>query len=158
MHTKRHLLAIVMAAATAMAAKAQDTLEVRQMSLAGPYAVETPIASDTVGTDGKRHDVESTLLGSLPLDAKATTTYSGGIFPPMDSFLHHLLDHAFQKRTIAFVENGTWMPAATKGMKALTDQFPGVEYAEHGVTVKGALNDDSRAQIDALAEELAAKF
>ena len=83
MHTKRHLLAIVMAAATAMAAKAQDTLEVRQMSLAGPYAVETPIASDTVGTDGKRHDVESTLLGSLPLDAKATTTYSGHLLPSL---------------------------------------------------------------------------
>ena len=88
----------------------------------------------------------------------ATTTYSGGIFPPMDNFLHHLLDHAFQKRTIAFVENGTWMPAATKGMRALTDQMADIEYAEHGVTVKGALNDDSRAQIDALAEELASKF
>ena len=50
------------------------------------------------------------------------------------------------------------MPAATKGMRALTDQMADIEYAEHGVTVKGALNDDSRAQIDALAEELASKF
>ena len=88
----------------------------------------------------------------------ATTTYCGGIFPVMHEFINHLLDHAYQNRTIAFVENGTWMPTATKGMKALTDQMAGIEYAENTVTIKGALNDASRAQIDALATELAAKF
>ncbi len=88
----------------------------------------------------------------------ATTTYCGGIFPAMDQFIHHLLDHDFQKRTIAFVENGSWAPAATKGMKALTDRMKEITYCEHGVSIKGALNDDSRAQIDALAEELVAKF
>ena len=88
----------------------------------------------------------------------ATTTYCGGIFPAMHEFISHLLDHDYQKRTIAFVENGSWAPAATKGMKALTDQMKGITYAEHGVTVKGSLNDASRAQIDALAEELAAQF
>ena len=88
----------------------------------------------------------------------ATTTYCGGIFPAMDQFIHHLLDHDFQKRTIAFVENGSWAPAATKGMKALTDRMKEITYCEHGVSIKGALNDDSRAQIDALADELVAKF
>lgn len=88
----------------------------------------------------------------------ATTTYCGGIFPAMDQFIHHLLDHDFQKRTIAFVENGSWAPAATKGMKALTDRMKEIAYCEHGVSIKGALNDDSRAQIDALADELVAKF
>jgi flavorubredoxin len=88
----------------------------------------------------------------------ATTTYCGGVFPAMEQFIHHLLDHAYQKRTIAFVENGSWMPTAMKGMKALTDKFEAIEYTEHNVTIKGALNDDSRAQIDALADELVAKF
>ena len=88
----------------------------------------------------------------------ATTTYCGGFFPIMHDFLSHLLDHAYQKRTIAFVENGSWMPTATKGMKALTDKFANIEYAENNVTIKGALDDASRAQIDALAKELAAKF
>ena len=50
------------------------------------------------------------------------------------------------------------MPAAAKGMCALMEQCAGIEFAEHGVTVKGALDDASRAQIDALAEELAARF
>ena len=88
----------------------------------------------------------------------ATTTYCGGIFPAMHEFISHLEDHDYQNRTIAFVENGSWMPAATKGMKAITDKFTGIEYAENNVTIRGALNDASRAQLDALAEELAAKF
>ena len=88
----------------------------------------------------------------------ATTTYNGGFFPIMHDFISHLVDHAYQNRTIAFVENGSWMPAAAKGMKALTDKLAKIEYAESQVTIKGALNDDSRAQIEALATELAAKF
>ncbi len=88
----------------------------------------------------------------------ATTTYCGGFFPAMHEFISHLEDHDYQNRTIAFVENGSWMPAATKAMKAITDKFTGIEYAENNVTIRGALNDASRAQLDALAEELAAKF
>lgn len=116
-----------------------------------PRVVVTDLARDDMAEaveDAFRH-------GILVL---ATTTYCGGYFPTMHDFISHLEDHAYQKRTIAFMENGSWMPAATKGMKAATDKLADIEYAEHGVTIKGALNDDSRAQIDALAEELAAKF
>ena len=116
-----------------------------------PRVVVTDLARDDQAEaveDAFRH-------GHLVL---ATTTYCGGIFPVMHEFINHLIDHDFQKRTIAFVENGSWAPTATKGMKALTDELKAITYAEHGVTIKGALNDDSRAQIDALAEELAAQF
>lgn len=88
----------------------------------------------------------------------ATTTYCGGVFPAMHDFINHLIDHAFQSRTVAFMENGSWMPAATKGMRALMDKCANITYAQNNVTVKGSLNDASRAQIDALAEELAAQF
>ena len=88
----------------------------------------------------------------------ATTTYNGGFFPIMHTFVSHLVDHAFQKRTVAFIENGSWMPAAAKGMRAALEPCADLDFAEHTVTVKGALNDDSRAQIDALAEELVAKL
>ena len=88
----------------------------------------------------------------------ATTTYNGGFFPPMHDFISHLVDHAFQKRTVAFMENGSWMPAAAKGMRAALEPCAGLDFAEHTVTIKGALNDDSRAQIDALAEELVSKL
>ncbi len=116
-----------------------------------PRVVVTDLARDDQAEaveDAFRHNV-------LVL---ATTTYCGGVFPAMHEFINHLVDHAYQKRTIAFVENGTWMPAATKGMKALTDQLSDIEYTENNVTVKGALNDDVRAQVNALADELVAKF
>jgi len=116
-----------------------------------PRVVVTDLARDDQAEaveDAFRH-------GHLVL---ATTTYCGGVFPAMHEFIHHLLDHDFQKRTVAFVENGSWMPTATKGMRALMEQCKGMTFAEHSVTIKGSLNDDSRAQIDALAEELAAQF
>ena len=116
-----------------------------------PRVVVTDLARDDQAEaveDAFRH-------GHLVL---ATTTYCGGVFPAMEQFIHHLLDHAFQKRTVAFVENGSWMPTATKGMRALMEQCADITFAENNVTVKGSLNDASRAQIDALAAELAAQF
>ncbi len=116
-----------------------------------PRVVVTDLARDDQAEaveDAFRH-------GHLVL---ATTTYCGGVFPAMHAFIHHLVDHDFQNRTVAFVENGTWMPAATKGMRAMMEQCKGITFAENGVTIKGALNDASRAQIDALADELVAQF
>ena len=116
-----------------------------------PRVVVTDLARDDQAEaveDAFRHNV-------LVL---ATTTYNGGIFPTMHAFISHLIDHAFQDRTVALVENGSWAPAAAKGVRALMEQCAGIEFAENVVSVKGALNDASRAQVDALATELAAKF
>ena len=116
-----------------------------------PRVVVTDLARDDQAEaveDAFRHNV-------LVL---ATTTYNGGIFPTMHAFISHLIDHAFQNRTVALVENGSWAPAAAKGVRALMEQCAGIEFAENVVSVKGALNDASRAQVDALATELAAKF
>lgn len=85
----------------------------------------------------------------------ATTTYNGDMFPTMKHFINELLDHAYQNRRIAFVENGTWGPMAAKKMRAMTECMKNITYAGHQVTVTGGLNDASRAQIEALAEELA---
>ena len=131
--------------------EAVELLEAKLQEKGCPRVVVTDLARDDQAEaveDAFRH-------GHLVL---ATTTYCGGIFPAMDQFIHHLIDHAFQKRTVAFVENGTWMPAAAKKMRALMEQCPDIAFAEKSVTVKGALSDESRAQIDALAEELAAQF
>ena len=88
----------------------------------------------------------------------ATTTYNMEIFPYMREFLGHLKERNYQNRFIALMENGTWAPAAAKGMKAALEGCKNLTFAENTVTVKSALKDDSRAQIEALAEELAAQF
>jgi flavorubredoxin len=84
-----------------------------------------------------------------------TTTYNTGVFPIMREFIEHLVDRGYQKRTIAFVENGSWAPMAAKGMKAMLEGLKDITYAEHNVKILSAVTDDVRAQLDALAEELA---
>ena len=84
----------------------------------------------------------------------ATTTYNGGVFPFMHEFIHHLTDHGFCNRTVALMENGSWAPQAAKTMATLLANSKGLTFADTTVRILSALNDDSRAQIDALAEEL----
>ena len=84
----------------------------------------------------------------------ATTTYNGDIFPFMKDFIHHLTDHNFQNRTVGLMENGTWMPVAAKTMRKLLEDSKNLTFTENNVKILAALNAESRAQIDALAEEL----
>ncbi|MDO4175889.1 MAG: rubredoxin [Bacillota bacterium] len=86
----------------------------------------------------------------------ATTTYCGGIFPFMRQFIDHLTERNFQNKKVAFIENGSWAPVAAKIMKGMFENSKGLVYAENTVTIKSALNDESFAQIEALADELAA--
>ena len=84
----------------------------------------------------------------------ATTTYNGGIFPFMRTFIHELTDHNFQNRKIGFIENGTWAPVAARQMKTLLENAKNLTFAENTVTLRSALNEENAAQIDRLAEEL----
>ena len=51
----------------------------------------------------------------------ATTTYNGDVFPFMKTFIHHLTERNYQNRTVAFMENGSWTPVATKFMAKMLD-------------------------------------
>ena len=86
----------------------------------------------------------------------ASITYAGSIFPHMSTFIHTLAEHAYQNRRVALIESGSWAPTAAKVMRAELEQMKGIEVADTVVTVRGALDDASRAQIEALADELAA--
>lgn len=88
----------------------------------------------------------------------ATTTYNADIFPFMREFINHLTERNFSNRTIAFVENGSWAPTAAKVMRKMLEDCKNIKFAENTVTIKSALSDDNRAQIDALAAELAKNF
>ena len=85
----------------------------------------------------------------------ATTTYNNGIFPFMHTFIEHLTEREYQNRTIAFIENGTWAPVAGKLMKAMFEKSKNITFTETTVTIKSALNADSEAALEKLAEELA---
>ena len=84
----------------------------------------------------------------------ASSTYNADVFPYMKTFIHHLTERNYQNRTVAFIENGSWAPMATKVMKSMLEKSKGLTLATTEVTIISALNDISRAQLHALAEEL----
>ena len=88
----------------------------------------------------------------------ATTTYNSGIFPFMQTFIEELKERNYQKRTIAFIENGSWAPQAAKIMRNMLEGGKELTFAENTVKITGALNDTSSAQLKALAQELGASY
>ena len=84
----------------------------------------------------------------------ATTTYNAEIFPFMRIFIEELTERNFQNRTVGFIENGTWAPQAEKVMKKMLEGCKNLTFAENTVLIRSALNDESNAQIQALADEL----
>jgi flavorubredoxin len=88
----------------------------------------------------------------------ATTTYNAEIFPFMHEFISHLLSHNFQNRKVAFIENGTWAPMATKVMKGMLEKCKNISYTEATVKIMSALNEESREELNALAEELCKEY
>ena len=84
----------------------------------------------------------------------ATTTYNGDVFPFMKEFIHHLTERNYQNRTVAFMENGSWAPVAAKVMAKMLEGCKDLTIAENNVKIFSSLSDESRAQIEALADEL----
>lgn len=113
-----------------------------------------------VATDLARDDMfeaveDAFRYGRLVL---ATTTYNADIFPFMRTFIEHLTERGYQKRTIAFMENGSWAPQAAKVMKGMFEKSRDITFAETTVRIMSAMNDESRAQIEALAGELCTDY
>ena len=84
----------------------------------------------------------------------ATTTYNGDIFPFMKEFIHHLTERGYCNRTVGMMENGSWAPVAVKVMMGMLEKSKNLTYTENNVKIVSALNEASRAQVSALAEEL----
>ena len=84
----------------------------------------------------------------------ATTTYNAEIFPFMHTFIEHLVERGFKNRTIGLIENGSWAPLAAKTMRKLLEGCKNLTFTDATVSIKSAMNDDNKAQIDAMADEL----
>lgn len=84
----------------------------------------------------------------------ATTTYNADIFPFMKEFINHLTERNFQNKTVAFIENGSWAPMATKVMKIMLEKCQNLNYTEAGVKIMSAVSEENLKQIEALADEL----
>ncbi|MBE6951101.1 MAG: MBL fold metallo-hydrolase [Ruminococcaceae bacterium] len=88
----------------------------------------------------------------------ATTTYNADIFPFMKTYLHALTERSFQNRTVGLIENGSWAPMAAKIMKGILSESKNLRFTDTTVRIRSALNDESRAQLEAMADELCMEY
>ena len=110
-------------------------------------------------TDLTRDDLAEAVEDAFRYDrlVVCAPTYDGGLFPVMEDFLHHLKAKNYQKRTVGFVENGTWAPVSGKQMRALFEGMKEIKQLDPTVTIRSTLNADSEAQMDALVDALLAE-
>ena len=88
----------------------------------------------------------------------ATTTYNAEIFPFMNQFIHHLTERGFKNKTVGLIENGSWAPLAAKTMRSMLEPCKNLTYTDTTVRILSALNDESKAQLEALADELTREY
>ncbi len=84
----------------------------------------------------------------------ATTTYNGEVFPFMREFLHELTERGFKNRTVAIVENGSWMPMAAKTIRKCLESAKNITYTDTTVTIHAAMDEETECSLAALAAEL----
>ncbi len=86
----------------------------------------------------------------------ASTTYNAGVFISMDELLHDLAAHNLQNRTVAFVENGSWAPAAGKLMREIVASCKNMTILDETLTIRSALKPEQGAQLDELVSAMLA--
>ena len=107
------------------------------------------------------HDLARTDMAEAVEDAfrygklvLACNTYNNGINPFMNDFISRLTERSYQKRTVAFIENGSWAPTAAKVMRGLLEGCKEITYTENTVSILSAMKQTDKAKMEALAEEL----
>ncbi len=111
-------------------------------------------AAKVVTADLAREDMAEVIKDAFRYDRTVLfcATYDGGLFPCMEDFLHHLKAKAFQKRTVALVENGSWAPMAAKGMRKLLEEMKDIRILEPVVTIRSTMDERVEKELQELAK------
>lgn len=115
------------------------------------YGCPKVVVTDLARSDMTEAVEDSFRYGKLVL---ATTTYNGEIFPFMREFICHLTERNFQNRKVAFIENGSWAPMATRVMNGMLEKCKNLQYAQTPVKIVSSMSEENKMQIEALAKEL----
>lgn len=115
-------------------------------------------AKNVVFFDLARDDMAAAIENAYRYDklVLAAASYDGGVFPCMEDFLNHLRSKNFQKRKVAYIQNGSWAPSAGKVMQSLISQMKNITEIEPMVTVRSTVKPETIAQMEALADALLA--
>lgn len=106
-----------------------------------------------------RDDLHEALEDAFRYDRMvlAAVSYDAGVFPAMETFLHHLKAKNYQKRTVALIENGSWAPSAGKTMRTLLDGMKELDIIDPVITIKSAMKPETVDQLTQMAETLLGK-
>ncbi len=112
------------------------------------------VLTDLARSDWAENVEDAFRYGKLVL---AAPTYNGGIYPVMREFIDKLTERGFCKRTVAFMENGTWAPVTARQMKEKFANSKEISFAETVVTIKSGIKKETVETIQKLAKELCEK-
>ena len=144
-----------------------DAVMIAYSSVYGDTANAADILATKLAAKGVRnivvYDVSKTDSSYLVSEAfrvktivLAATTYNAGVFVKMEDFLHDLANHKIQNRTIAFIENGSWAPAAKANMQRILRDLENITYIEESLTIASSLKENQLAALDSIAEAVVA--
>jgi len=88
----------------------------------------------------------------------AAPTYNSGLFTPMENFLMDLKAHGLQKRTFAFIENGTWAPTAACQMMSIVGEMKDSRIIDETLTLRSSMKESQIEQLELLANDLAVEL
>lgn len=108
--------------------------------------------------DLRRDDMAEAIEDAFRYDrlVLAAPTYDAGVMPIMEDFMNHLKIKNFQNRKVAFIENGTWAPAAGKKMMEFMSALKNIQIVDHIVTVESTVKQDTVEELKKLASLLTA--
>ncbi len=110
------------------------------------------------------YDVSSTHVSDLIAEIfrcshiVLAATYNNSIYPAMFNLIHDMKCLLLQNRTVGLIENGTWMPASGKLMRAELEGMKAMKILDPAVTIKSSLKEDSLAQLNALKGAIVASL
>lgn len=112
--------------------------------------------SNVIFTDLTRDDLSKAVSDAFRCSklVLAAASYDAGVFPPMEDFLNRLSHKAFQKRTVAIMENSSWAPSAARSMKGILDTMKGLTLCDTVISIKSVMKEADITQMEALADEL----
>jgi len=85
----------------------------------------------------------------------ASATYNAGIFVPMDNLINDLTAHNIQNRTVAIIENGTWVSASGSLIREKLEKCKNITILDQTVSIKSSLTEAQLQEIEAMAHSLA---
>ncbi len=88
----------------------------------------------------------------------ASVTLDGGLMPVVETFINKLKAKNYQKRTVAFIENGTWAPVSARLMKAQFETMKDIKFVENNCTIQSVVNNEVENKLEILAQELNKSF